>query len=330
MAEEESMSTTAQSVALAEAARVGGYAPSIHNTQPWRWRVRGDVLELHADRQRQLAITDPQGRLLTISCGIALHHARVALAAEGWQHTVARSPDPRDPSLLAWITATERTPVSPDALRLLQTIRIRHTDRRPVSSTPVAAEALDALRRVTQKEGARLHILRPDDIIEIAGAAAHAQRVEDLDPEWVDEMTYWVSGAGGDGLGLPDDVIPSEPPQTTVPGRRFGHDGALPIGEGHDSAAIYAILYADEDTPLAWLTGGEACSALWLEAIEHGLSVLPLSGAVEVPQTRLIVRRLLANLGEPLLILRLGIADPDHAGPPHTPRLPADQTVEIA
>jgi hypothetical protein len=39
---------------------------------------------------------------------------------------------------------------------------------------------------------------------------------------------------------------------------------------------------------------------------------------------------MLANLGEPYLVLRLGSADPDHAGPPHTPRLPAEQVVEIA
>jgi nitroreductase len=324
------MGTTAQSAALAEAARVGGYAPSIHNTQPWHWRVRGDMLELHADRQRQLAITDPQGRLLTLSCGTALHHARVALAAEGWQHSVQRSPDPRDPSLLAWITAAGREPVTPAAMRLLQTIRIRHTDRRPVSSTPVASAALDALRRAADAEGSHLHILRTEDVIEIAAAAARAQHVEDLDPEWADEVSYWVSGAGGAGLGIPDEAIPSAAPQTTVPGRRFGHEGTLPVGEGHDRTAVFAILYGDEDTPLAWLRGGEACSAVWLEAIEHGLSVLPLSGVVEVPQTRLIVRRLLANLGEPLLVLRLGVSDPDHAGAPHTPRLPADQTVEFA
>ena len=127
-------------------------------------------------------------------------------------------------------------------------------------------------------------------------------------------------------VGVPDPSMTIELPMIEF----FGRGGALPIGEGHDSAAVYAILYADEDTPLAWLTAGEACSALWLEAVEHGVSVLPLSGAVEVPQTRLTLRRLLANLGEPLLILRLGIPDPDHAGPPHTPRLPADQTVEIA
>jgi hypothetical protein len=67
-----------------------------------------------------------------------------------------------------------------------------------------------------------------------------------------------------------------------------------------------------------------------LSAIELDLTLLPLSAAVEVPATRRTLRRMLADLGEPFLALRLGMADPDHAGPPHAPRLPADQVVEIA
>lgn len=45
-------------------------APSVHNTQPWRFVIRGDsALEVHADRSRQLAVLDPRGRQLLISCG---------------------------------------------------------------------------------------------------------------------------------------------------------------------------------------------------------------------------------------------------------------------
>jgi hypothetical protein len=65
-------------LALAEAARVAGLAPSIHNTQPWRWRVDGDVLELYSEPIRQLHESDPGARLMVLSCGVALHHARTA------------------------------------------------------------------------------------------------------------------------------------------------------------------------------------------------------------------------------------------------------------
>jgi hypothetical protein len=74
----------------------------------------------------------------------------------------------------------------------------------------------------------------------------------------------------------------------------------------------------------AWLRAGEALSAGWLAATGLGVSVLPMSAAVEVPATRAALRRLLSGLGEPYLVLRLGIADPDSSAP-GTPRLPVER-----
>src|SRR6478752_772871 len=68
------------SAVLSDAAAAAGYAPSIHNTQPWRWKIRSRSLELWEAHARRLPITDPDGRMAAISCGAALHHARVAMA----------------------------------------------------------------------------------------------------------------------------------------------------------------------------------------------------------------------------------------------------------
>lgn len=323
------MSIGTQTAAAVQAARMGGFAPSIHNTQPWRWRVHDATLELRAERRRQLAVTDPAGRMLTVSCGAALHHVRMALAAEGWDADIERVPGASDPDLLARLMLAGRVEVRPEAIRMVQAMRVRRTDRRPVSDVPVPAEALAAIRQAVEAEGARLHLLRREDTIDLASAAAHAQDVESLDPSWREELAYWAGGTRTEGLGVPDEAIPDRPPATIVAGRDFGPHGQLPIGEGHDRAAVYGILYGDEDSPVEWLRGGEALSAAWLVAVEHELSVLPLSAAVEVPGPRRTLRHMLANLGEPYLVLRLGIPDPAHTGPSHAPRLPADQVVEI-
>jgi hypothetical protein len=129
---------------------------------------------------------------------------------------------------------------------------------------------------------------------------------------------------------VPATAIPQEAPQTTVPNRDFGVSGELRINAGHDGAARYAILFGRDDTPLSWLRAGEALSSAWLLAVERGVALLPMSAAVEVETTRATLRRLVAGLGEPLLVLRIGVPDPDHAGPPATPRLHPTQTVEVA
>jgi nitroreductase len=321
--------TPASAAALAEAATAAGYAPSIHNTQPWRWRVQPDRLELFADRSRQLAATDPQGQLMVLSCGTALHHARVALAAEGWAAQVLHLPDPGEPDLLARIVVTGRIPVTTEAMRLVQAMQIRHTDRRPVSDEPVSTAAVDAIIAAAAGAG-RLHVLTSDQMLNLAAAATRAAAAEEEDPEIREELAYWTSRGRSEGLGVPTDVLPERAPQTTVPARDFGRPGTLPVGPGHDRAAVYALLFGEDDEPESWLRAGEALSAAWLTATELGVSVVPLSGVIEVPGTRQTLRGMLAGLGYPYLVLRLGRADPEHAGPPRTPRLPATQLIDTS
>lgn len=315
---------------LAEAAAEAGYAPSVHNTQPWHWKVLPDAMDLYADRSRQLDVTDPDGRLMVTSCGIALQHALVSLSAEGWMADVDRMPDPANPDHLARITLRERVPVAPEAVRMVQQTQVRHTDRRPVSDTPVARETLDRLRHTAETEGAHLWVLRRDQLLDLASAAASAQSVEVSDPLWRQEIAYWAGGVREGGTGVPGAAIPQAAPQTTVPGRDFGAPGSLPVSAGHDQAASYAVLYVDGDGPAYWLRGGEALSAVWLTATGLGVSVLPLSAAVEVIPTRIALQRMLAGLGYPILVLRFGVADPEHHGAPHTPRLPVSQIVDLS
>ncbi|HET6214448.1 MAG TPA: nitroreductase [Micromonosporaceae bacterium] len=320
--------TPSRAAAFAEAAAAAGLAPSVHNTQPWHWRVGADELDLYADRTRQLTVADPHGHLLLLSCGAALHHARTALAAQGWQAAVSRFPKPTEPDQLARVTAADHTPVTAEAMRLFQAAEVRHADRRAVSETPVPPEAIDRLRSAAEAEGVHLHLVRPDQAADLASAVAHADAVTVTDPAQRAETAHWVGGARDDGLGVPDSAIPSRPPRTGVPMRDFGRAGTLDPGAGHDRAAAYAVLFGAGDEPVDWLRAGEALSAVWLTATNLGLSVLPLSSVIEVGAGGEAVRRMLSGLGQPYLVLRVGVADPEHPGPPHTGRLPADTVID--
>ena len=110
--------------ALSLAAR----APSIHNSQPWRWRVGARSLHLYADPERHLHNTDPDSRDLLLSCGVSLHHAVVALAALGWQAKVHRLPNPEEPDHLASIEVYPHPATELD-VTLAAAIPRRRTDR---------------------------------------------------------------------------------------------------------------------------------------------------------------------------------------------------------
>jgi nitroreductase len=314
--------------ALAESVAAAGYAPSIHNAQPWRWRLTRDGLDLYLERGRLLDITDPDIRPSTLSCGAALNHTRVSLAAQGWRATVTRIPDPADADHLAHLRIDEPGPVDPEAVRRMQTIRLRHTERRPVTGTPVSSDDLHAITTAVEAEGTSLHILRPDQVLDLAAAADDAHRTEAAEPAWQAELVHWTGGTRAAGTGIPDAAIPQHASRTTVPAVDFGHHGDLPINAEHDRPAVFGMLYGRDDEPLDWLRAGEALSAAWLTATERGVAVLPLSTTVEVAGARETMRRLVADLGQPYLLLRLGTIDPHDAEPPHAPRMPADQIIE--
>src|SRR5690349_3282995 len=130
--------------ALRAAVQLAARAPSLHNSQPWCWRLGVDAVRLHLDPARRLPATDSAGRELVISCGAALHHLLVALAAQGWESRVHRLPDPADPTLLAEVRPVARAAGGPQAadVALADAIIRRRTDRRRFGSWPIPGELL--------------------------------------------------------------------------------------------------------------------------------------------------------------------------------------------
>lgn len=316
--------------ALVRAAEAAGRAPSIHNSQPWHWRIHDDIADLYADMSRHLHASDPDRRMLLISCGIALHHAAVSLAAQGMDTEISRMPNPADSELLATVKIRGRVPVTSDAVRLMQALGARRTDRRPLLNDPLLPDAVAVLRSAAAAYGVGLDVLDRDQVIDLAVAIERSQINEIADDGVRAELHRWTAGHHPAGTGVPATAIPQRPLQTTVPSRDFGHVGAMPVSSEHDTSAQYAILYGVDDDPPAWLGAGEACSALWLAATELSIAVLPLSAAVETPGARHALRRILSGVGYPYLAFRLGIADPNHPVQPRAPRLATGETVDLS
>src|SRR5215210_889125 len=146
------MRPTPDQTTLEQLVAAASCAPSIHNTQPWRFVRTPAAVDLYADPARRLMATDPGGRELMASCGAALHTFQVVAAAAGWVTKVRRLPDPSRPHLVAEITFAT-APASPEAVALAQAVPARRTDRRRVSSWPVPEGRLHQLVAVAATRG---------------------------------------------------------------------------------------------------------------------------------------------------------------------------------
>ena len=87
-------------------------APSVHNTQPWRFKVGRYTIELYADLRRKLRV-DPLGREMLISCGAAVFGLRLAVRSLGYLPQVDLLPDPTRLRLLARVRLGAAVPITP-------------------------------------------------------------------------------------------------------------------------------------------------------------------------------------------------------------------------
>ncbi|WP_317495879.1 Acg family FMN-binding oxidoreductase [Haloechinothrix sp. LS1_15] len=307
------------------ALKLAGRAPSIHNTQPWMWRIGHRTVHLYADPAVQLAQADPDRRNLVISCGIVLHHLRVALAALGWQAVVHRLPNPADPDHLASVELRSHSP-SEEEIALAAAITHRRTDRRYYSSWPVPPSHSSLLASRAADEGVAVRTIREHYLRRhVIDAIAEAARSHSQDLSYQLELARW-SGRRGSPSGVPARNTPSPDQQAgALPARAFA-DPQLeqqPEYTAAEDAGILLILATLDDEPISLLRAGEATSAVMLTATSLGLANCPLTEALEVNDTRQRLREdTLGDSGCPQMILRVGWA-PINADPlPPTPRHP--------
>lgn len=312
-----------------------GRAPSVHNTQPWRWELGNAAIHLYADVDRWLLATDPDGRDLLVSCGAWLHHLRMALAASDIGVTVDRLPDPDEPNLLAVVSLRAGADGIDRALAAEQAAAIgtRHSDRRRFGEWPVPEAFLAQLVACAADQGAVLRaVTEPVDRQTLSIATRTAAVEHDDAFGYEAELTTWTGRAEWTGPehvtgaaraeGVPAaTVLAPGSGQADPPARRFSGGELVDEAPGTPDAATVLILGTSSDDRLSHLRAGEAVSAVLLRATTLGLGSSVLSEPLEVAGTRELVRdEVLGGTLSPQLVLRVGWP-PATTPVPRSPRL---------
>ncbi|MEU4425372.1 nitroreductase [Actinoplanes sp. NPDC024001] len=332
---------------LVDAVQHARHAPSIFNTQPWQWRIEAGSAELWADPERWLEHTDPDARMLLLSCGAAVHHVAVTVRAQGWNVEIDRLPEagrgplarlrlvpPRLGVGLAarfragwWQGRTSAATAGPEWEDLAAAIGRRRSDRRAFGPQPLEGRILADLRRAVAGQGVSLHLVRRDEVPLLAALTARAAEDAANHPWQAAELAHWTHRPAGSGDGVPLSTAVRNAPRR-VPIRDFtaGKNFAgLEPGAGSDSGAAYAVLCGNADTPADWLRAGEALSALLLTATARGVASSIMSEVIESPRTREMLAGLVTGR-RPYLVVRLG-RPVDATALPAAPRRPAHRTV---
>jgi len=297
-------------------------APSVLNTQPWRWAVANHSAHLFADPSRRLAVLDPQGRELTISCGAALHHARIGFRAMGWRPVVHRLPNPARRDHLASIEFSPLPRIDQQALALVAASAVRRTDRGPFLPTPVPAHLLDRIAFAGSAEGVRVTLVnQPSQRHEVIVALAQADSRRRRDPMYQAELGEWTQRRLSAVAGIPACGVPAAAPLNRDMRGRDLRQGELEIPPPMDDGAMLCVLSTSTDREADWLRTGEALSAMLLSAAKSHLATCTLSHVAKVREAHDVARRVaLGATGEPQLVLRVGWPVTTEFPGPRTPR----------
>lgn len=302
-------------------------APSIHNTQPWRYRLDPDeaALEVSSVPERSLRHVDPRGRALHVSVGAAVYNLRLAVRHAGWEPQVELLPRPRSrPDLLAVVRLGRGRRASRAETDLYDAVWRRHSSRHPFSDASLPEDVVTRLRDAAAAEGARLRFAVGRVSERLLMLTAEAERRNEDDPERRAESRRWVRDAGRDGVTFP--ALGPQDVEHVVPVRAFSGPGpgGRPAPERFEREPTVAVLSTRYDRRPDWLRAGQALEHVLLEATVHAVRASLLHQAVEWPDLRAAVLPSPVDPEQPQTLIRFGY------GPegPATPRRRVSEVLE--
>ena len=298
-------------------------APSVRNTQPWAFSVRGNRVHLIADSRKTQPVADPDRRELYISIGCALENLLVAAEHFGFGHGIAYFPERGAPDLVATVSFEPGGTLSEArAGATLASILTRHNDDGVFRPAPVP-------------EWLRMRLLacctEPDLQILLTGdrpfrhwidaLTLEADRADFADPGFRRELKHWIGRGVFGSPPVRDQLQRAASAHVDLAEHVARRDHAIV-----ESAALLGLICATGDSPPLHVRVGQLFERLWLTATAMGVSINPMSQTMRHPRLRATVGELLPSAGwTPQHLFRVGFGS--STGEQHTPRRPLDDVV---
>ena len=315
---------------IRDAVRLACRAPSLHNSQPWRWVAEDDTVQLFLDKDRVLYSTDHSGREALIGCGAVLDHFRVAMAGAGWTANVDRYPNPSNTLHLASIDFSPMKFVTEGHRLRADAILLRRTDRLPFAEPPDWKSVESQLRRTVTADAVRLDVIADELRPELAEASQLTESLRLYDSSYHAELSWWTGHYETvDGIPQSSLVSAAEGDRVDV-GRNFPvtHNSDRRFEFGHDHSKILVLSTYDNERASV-LQCGEMLSAVLLDATMAGLATCTLTHITELRASRDIVASLIEQTTTPQVLIRVGLAPSREDVPPATPRRPLHEVFEV-
>jgi nitroreductase len=260
-------------------------APSVFNSQPWMFNVTDDRILFFADKSRQLAVADADQREQYISLGCALENLVIAAEHFGYNCTVSYFPDEingteRKNDLAAEVLLQPNAR-PPSASPLFQAITARSTNRITFEPRDLSRADLDALSSRSDKD---VSVFMANDSAtkkRFCDLVIRADKIQYSDANYKSELGHWLSQGVMGPTGMDAKMAQMAVVFLDMGPEQIEKDAGLI----NSTPCIGFISTANNDS-LSSIKAGRALEHLWLTATSMGLSLHPMSQAIEVPETK--------------------------------------------
>lgn len=284
-----------------------------HNTQPWKFAIHGNAVEIHPDISRELPIVDPQHRELWISLGCALENLLIAARATGYATEVAY-PDSAD------VIRVNLTSDTPQPNPLFNAIPGRQNTRSEYDGRPIPASDLDRILSLPTEPGVSLRLVTAANELEtIVDYVNQGNLSQYADTAFVDELIEWLRFNKREALAAMDGLYSVCSGNPEVPGwlGRMFVAGTKPQQQADvdakklRSSSAGVVIASETEDKTAWVRTGQVYERLALQLTALGIKSAFLNQPIEVSDLRSQFQSALGlGASMPQLLMRLGYADP--------------------
>lgn len=295
-----------------ELVRYATLAANGHNTQPWKFAIGDNTIEIHPDYTRRLPVVDPTDRELWISLGCALENLLIAARVTGYATEVVY---PEKAEVIQVRLRPDAAQTSP----LFDAIPHRQNTRSEYDGRLIKNVELDQLQALPLEPGVSLRFaLNPNEMATVTDYVSQGNLQQYADPAFVDELIAWLRFNKKEALNSLDGLYSASSGNPQVP-RWLGQlvlgrtnpqqqaDSDLKKLRTSPSAVVIASTADDRAT---WVRTGQVYERLALQMTALNIKSAFLNQPIEVASLRSQFQSALGLNGSlPQLLVRFGYAN---------------------
>lgn len=300
------------STSMRELVQYATLAANGHNTQPWKFAIKENAIEIHPDYSRSLPVVDPNHRELWISLGCALENLMIAARAFGHAPEVIY-PDKSD-FILVQLTADTRQD-SP----LFDAIPLRQNTRSAYNGRLIKNEDLDQLQALQLEPGVELSFATNPQVMETFLEYVNLGNLSQYaNPDFVNELIEWLRFNKKEALYSLDGLYSACSGNPQVPrfiGQMFvgstkPQQQADMDADKFRTSPTAVVIASESDDKVSWVRTGQVYERLALSMTSLDIKSAFLNQPIEVADLRGQFQRAI-GLGNslPQLLLRFGYAN---------------------